>query len=191
MQAMKISAMAVVVVACIGLQGCAGTGGTRPASNLHATGADTAVTPAAAPGDSKAIVKADTKENFEAVVAAVHKQMAAGGRWQFVSTSERATIDGNFADMQKLYDQYGSVDKMSSDAKIRLLADQSSVNAILTRKDGDRLICQSEVPVGSHLPIKTCKTYAQIQMEQRGAQQMLRNLGANSPQLNEGKPGGH
>lgn len=191
MQAMKISTMAAVVMACVGLQGCAATGGTQPASSWQATGPNTAVSTAAAPGDDKAVVRADTKENFEAVAAAVHKQMAAGGRWQFVSTRERATIDGNFADMQKLYDQYGSVDKMSPDAKIRLLADQSSINAILTKKDGDRLICQSELPVGSHLPVKTCKTYAQIQMEQRGAQQMLHNLGTNSPQLNQGKPGVH
>jgi hypothetical protein len=80
--------------------------------------------------------------------------------------------------MGKLYDQFGSVDKMNQSAKVRLLADQDSVNAILTKKDGDRLICRNQVPVGSHLPVKTCKTYAQIQAEQNGAQEFLRTHGA-------------
>jgi hypothetical protein len=30
------------------------------------------------------------------------------------------------------------------------------------------------MPVGSHLPVKTCKTYAQMQAEQRGAQEFMR-----------------
>jgi|SRR5690348_222536 hypothetical protein len=181
-----------LMAAALILQGCATTGGTESNQAVAST-----QSPAAAPATQRAgapmaavpeengkpVVKADSKENFEAVVAAIHKQMEAGGRWQFINATERSTIDGNFADMQKLYDQYGSVDKMDTDAKVRLLADQSSVNAILTQKDGDRLICQTELPVGSHLPVKTCKTYAQMQMEQRGAQQLLHNIGANSPQL--------
>lgn len=160
-----------VAVFASALQGCATTGTTSSGEQWHATGPNSAVSTSNA--KDKPIVKADTKENFEAVVAAIHKQMAPGGRWQYVSAVERTTIDGNFADMQKLYDQFGSVDKMSPNAKMRLLADQSSVNAILTKKDGDRLICQSQIPVGSHLPVKMCKTYAQIEAEQRQAQKDL------------------
>jgi hypothetical protein len=120
------------------------------------------------------VVKADSKENFEAVVAAIHQQMQPGGRWQYIDARERTTVDGSFADMGKLYDQFGSVDKMDQAAKVRLLADQSTVNAILTKRDGDRLICQTELPVGSHLPVKTCKTYSQIQAQERNAQEYLR-----------------
>ena len=181
-----------LMAAALILQGCATSGSTesnQAVASTQSPAAAPATQPAGAPmaavpeENGKPVVKADSKENFEAVVAAIHKQMEAGGRWQFINATERSTIDGNFADMQKLYDQYGSVDKMDTDAKVRLLADQSSVNAILTQKDGDRLICQTELPVGSHLPVKTCKTYAQMQMEQRGAQQLLHNIGANSPQL--------
>lgn len=179
-----------LMIGALVLQGCATTGSPESGQGMPpAPSPAPATQPVGAPVASipeehgKPVVKADSKENFEAVVAAIHKQMEAGGRWQFINATERSTIDGNFADMQKLYDQYGSVDKMDTDAKVRLLADQSSVNAILTQKDGDRLICQTELPVGSHLPVKTCKTYAQMQMEQRGAQQLLHNIGANSPQL--------
>jgi hypothetical protein len=165
------------------LQGCAETGGTRAST---AQSMSPSAQPAAAPApttaipeaEGKPVVKADTADNFAAIVAAIHQQMQPGGRWQYIDNQERATIDGSFADMQTLYDRYGSVDKMDQNAKTRLLADQTTVNAILTRKDGDRLICQSMMPVGSHLPVKTCKTYAQIQAEQRGAQEFLRTRDA-------------
>lgn len=151
--------------------------GYAQAQQVEATATPTAPAPATIPQENgKPVVKADTKEDFEAIVAAIHQQMQPGGRWQFVDNNERATIDGSFADMDKLYAQFGSVDKMDQAAKVRLLADQSTVNAILTKKDGDRLICKSEIPVGSHLPIKTCKTYAQVQSEQGNAQEMLRRL---------------
>lgn len=181
------------------LQGCATTSSTQPnqvASAPTATpvaiaaqvGRSAGAPAAAVPEENgKPVVKADSKENFEAVVAAIHQQMQPGGRWQYIDAHERATVDGSFADMGKLYDQFGSVDKMDQNAKVRLLADQSTVNAILTRKDGDRLICQTVMPVGSHLPVKTCKTYAQIQAEQNGAQEFLRNRAVqNSQQLKSG-----
>lgn len=169
------------------LQGCATTSSTQPNQAVASfppaapvAAPAEAVQPAGAPAaaipeeNGKPIVKADSKENFEAVVAAIHQQMQPGGRWQFTNAKERATIDESFADMGKLYDRFGSVEKMDQAAKVRLLADQSTVNTILTKKDGDRLICETSIPVGSHFPVKTCKTYAQIQVEQGRAQEFLR-----------------
>lgn len=174
---MKVSSWLVMAaaVAALALQGCAGTG--------QVTYADGAAPPSAqAHNTSKVVVQADTKENFEAVVAAIQKQMTPGGRWQYLDKGERATIDGNFADMGTLYNKYGSVDKMSPTAKAQLFADQNTVNAVLTKKDGDRLICKSEVPVGSHLPIRTCRTFAQIEQEQQQAQRQMIDLERNSHQ---------
>ena len=186
---MKISSLLLcsLMIGALVLQGCATTGNTESSQGMASA---PATAPAAAPApatqpagapvasvpeeNGKPVVKADSKENFEAIVAAIQQQMQPGGRWQYIDANERGTIDGSFADMGKLYDQFGSVDKMDQNAKVRLLADQSTVNAILTRKDGDRLICQSELPVGSHLPVKTCKTYTQIQAERGDAQEFLR-----------------
>ena len=201
---MKISKPLVFFlgIGALVLQGCATTATTPP---NHASVPAANPAPAAAPvaqamsspaasvpeENGKPVVKADSKENFEAIVAAIHQQMQPGGRWQFIDNNERAMIDNSFADMSKLYDQFGSVGKMDQNAKMRLLADQSTVNAILTKKDGGRLICQSEMPVGSHLPVKTCKTYAQIQAEQRGAQQVLQNYDKNHYQNTNSMGGGH
>lgn len=196
---MKTSGWVVAVLVAAGgfaLQGCAVGGGIKSASITQPVVATqsppttiqaaTASTIAVPEDHGKPVVKADTKDSFVAVVAAIRQQMQPGGRWQYIDKGERTTIDGSFSDMQSLYDQFGSVDKMDQAGKVRLLADQSTVNAILTRKDGDRLICRSETPVGSHLPVKTCKTYGQIQSEQRTAQEFLRTHNGN----NQRKTGG-
>lgn len=186
---MKISSPLLysLMIGALVLQGCATTGSTESSQGMPpapSPAAAPATQPVGAPVASipeehgKPVVKADSKENFEAIVAAIHQQMQPGGRWQYVDANERGTIGGSFADMSKLYDQFGSVDKMDENAKVRLLADQSTVNAILTKKDGDRLICETVMPVGSHLPVKTCKTYAQIQAEQNNAQEYLRERSA-------------
>lgn len=177
-----------VVLGVLCLAGCATTGAAGSASaqgNWVATGSGSASS------SDKAIVKADTKENFEAVVAAIHKQMQPGGRWQYIKPKERATIDGSFADMTTLYDKFGSVAKMDQAARQRLLADQTTVNAILTERDGDRLVCRSELPVGSHLPVRTCKTYAQIQAEQQNAREFLRQRAATTQNTNAMSGSGH
>lgn len=180
-----------LAIGALALQGCSGTSATRPESQPDPASAPVMSVATASAADvpeqdGKPVIKADSKENFEAIVAAIHQQMQPGGRWQFIDKSERNTINGAFADMAKLYDQFGSVDKMGANAKMRMLSDQSTVNAILTRRDGDRLICKNELPVGSHLPVKTCKTYAQVQAEQRGASEMLRTLNTTGGQLNQG-----
>lgn len=180
-----------IAIGALALQGCAGSSATRPDAQPPVAAAAASPAPGVPAGeipeqDGKPVVRADTKANFEAVVAAIHRQMEPGGRWQYIDKSERKTIDGSFADMAKLYDQFGSVDKMDASARMRLLADQSTVNAILTRKDGERLVCQTVLPVGSHLPVRNCKTYAQIQAEQRGASEMLRQLNTTGGQLNQG-----
>ena len=168
------------------LQGCAQTQSVKP----MATASTAAVQPAQAPlsnatvpeVNGKPTINADTSSKFEAVAKAVRQQMLPGGRWQFVDKEERAMIDDSFADMSKLFGQFGNVDKMDDNAKVRLLADQSTVNAILTKKDGDRLICKSVAPVGSHLPVKTCRTYSQIQIEERGTQHSMWETSATRQQ---------
>lgn len=122
---------------------------------------------------SKAVVKAQNKDDFNAVVAAVHQQMAPGGHWEFVDATERTDIDAKFKDMQSLFDKYGTVDKMDNDSKARLYLDQEGVNAILTQRDSRRVVCKSENPIGSIIPKRTCRTYGAIQKDRDNAQQFM------------------
>lgn len=171
--------LALLVGAAV-MGGCATTASVGDATPAPAPAAAAVAAPPQSPAlnpykKGEAVVKADTKDNFSAIVAAINQQMQPGGRWQYLDSTERGTIDASFSDMRGLYEKFGSVSAMTSPAKVRLLADQDTVNAILTRKDGERLICRNEIPVGSHLPVRHCRTYAQMQAEQRNAQQYLRD----------------
>lgn len=121
-------------------------------------------------------VKAETAAEFAEVVAAVRAEMAPGGRYRFVQPAERATIDRGLEAMQKLFDDnMGQVAAMSQEEKIALFNAQESVNAILTRRDGDRVICEQRKPVGSNIPKTSCHTYAQEEEARRGTTKVMRD----------------
>ncbi len=127
-------------------------------------------------GSSVAAVKADNKADFAAVVVAVRAQMVPGGRYEFVSSSERKAIDTQLAEMQVLFDKFGTVAGMDKDAKFQLYVDQENVNAVLTHRDDRRMVCQSEMPVGSLIPKRTCRTYGSVERGRHNAQeQMIRS----------------
>jgi hypothetical protein len=124
---------------------------------------------------TEVVVKAQDKGDFTAVVAAVRQQMAPGGHWEFVNPAERAEINQTFGDMQGLFDKYGSVDKMDTDSKVRLYADQDHVNEILTRRDSRREVCKSEAPIGSIIPKRTCRSYGTMERDRENAQQFMQH----------------
>lgn len=115
----------------------------------------------------KLAVNADNKADFTAVVAAVHKEMLPGGRYDLISEKERGVVDSHLADMQSRFDKYNTVDKMDPNAKIQLFNDQEVVNTTLTHRDNERLICESIAPVGSHIQRTTCVTYGQKMQNER------------------------
>ncbi|GAB2556844.1 hypothetical protein GCM10027065_29670 [Rhodanobacter koreensis] len=136
---------------------------------------------------TEVIVKAENKSDFTAVVAAVHQQMQSGGRYEFVDQNERQKIDASFADMQSLFDKYGTVAQMDQNTKVQLFNDQEAVNAILTRRDDKRLVCESVAPIGSHIPRTTCRTYREIELERSQTQQMQQQmLQVNTPRGGKG-----
>jgi hypothetical protein len=135
--------------------------------------------------DKKVIVTVDNKQDFAAAVALVKSNLSAGGRFEFATEKEKAALDANLADMQALFDKFNTVDEMDQAAKLRLFNDQEAVNATLTHRDGDRLICEFVAPTGSNIPKRTCRTYRQAEMERQGAQQQMRGFNQTS------QPGGH
>jgi len=186
------------------LQGCAETGGTRPdmaqvASTPTQTTAPSA--PVSKPAEAaipenegKPVIAADTKDNFDAVAAAVRQEMQSGGRFSFVSKAGRGTVDSKLTDMAALFDQFGSVEKMNPTARERLLGDQNSINEVLARYDGNRRVCWQETPVGTHFPKTVCRTMAEIQNARENAQKNLqysRQLQQQESQIiNSPAPGG-
>lgn len=175
-----------LAISALIVQGCAETGGARTGTGQVAS-VPTQTTGSAASGsrsavaalpesEGKPVIAADTKDNFEAVAAAVRQEMQSGGRFAFVSSAGRETVDNKLTDMAALFNAFGSVDKMDSAAKGRLLGDQNSINAVLARYDGNRRVCWQETPVGTHFPKTVCRTLGEIQNQKNNSQQHLEQM---------------
>ena len=123
-------------------------------------------------------VKADTKEAFDQLADSVRSGMSDGGKYEYVKPDEKATIEKKLDEMDKIFDAGGgSVATMKEDQKIALFNAQETVNSILTLRDRDRVICKKVAPVGSHIPVTTCHTYAQEVEARQGSKKMMDDWG--------------
>lgn len=122
------------------------------------------------------VVVADTAEKFDSLVAQIHSQMAPGKRYEFLGKSDRAKVDMSFEKMSSMLASSGSVDAMSSEERMKLFNEQEKVNGLLAKNSDDRLVCNSVAPVGSHLPVKTCKTVREIEKERNNSRRDMQNM---------------
>jgi hypothetical protein len=120
-------------------------------------------------------LQAVTKEKFDDQSAAIRQQMKPGGRWEFVDADERSRVNGRLDEISGLLATAASVDELSRENKGKLLEAQEDVNAVLTKKDGRRLICQQVTPTGSNRKQKQCSTFAEQERERRDARTFMRD----------------
>jgi hypothetical protein len=141
---------------------------------------------------TETILKADNAAEFSAVAVTLQQEMLPGGRFEFVDDKERSTVSTRLADMQSLFNKHGAVAQMDMNTKVQLFNDQEAVNAILTHRDDERLVCENSAPLGSHIPRTTCVTYREAERRRRGeihfmdiSKQVPDHFGA------VGRPSGH
>ena len=123
------------------------------------------------------VVNADTKDSFDTVAAHVRKEMEPGGRYQYVKPAERTKVDSALNEIGSLFAANSTVASMNQDTKIKLFNAQEVVNSILQQRDGERVICKKEAPLGSHIPITSCHTYSQEVEAQSGANKQMADWG--------------
>jgi len=128
--------------------------------------------------ETEAPVKATTKEAFIAVEAGVRKEMQAEGRYAYVNDREREEVEANLARMQALFDKTASVDAMSKDVQVELFNAQEAVNAVLEKRDRDRLICERSATTGSRIASTQCRTYGEIEEQREASRKLMREKGA-------------
>lgn len=125
--------------------------------------------------DPPPALAADTKEKFEDQAAAIRQQMKPGGHWEFVNGAERTTVERRLDEITQVLGAAPSAGELPKEQKAQVLAAQEEVNAILSKKDGRRLICKSVSPTGSHRKQMECQTYAQRERERRDTQDTMRD----------------
>jgi regulatory protein YycI of two-component signal transduction system YycFG len=123
-------------------------------------------------------VKADTREAFDQIADTVRNGMSDGGKYEYVKPAEKVTIEKKLDEMDKIFDEAGgTVAAMNEKQKIALFNAQETVNSILTLRDRDRVICKKEAPIGSHIPVTTCHSYAQEVEAHEGTKKQLEEWG--------------
>ncbi|MEO8673759.1 MAG: hypothetical protein ABI411_20820 [Tahibacter sp.] len=99
-------------------------------------------------------------KNFSEQAAQVRDQLQPGGRYEFTYPAEREKVEQGLQEIQRLLSAVENPESLSDKDKVDLMVAQESVNAILTERDGNRLICEQVSPTGSHRKIQQCGTYA-------------------------------
>lgn len=135
---------------------------------------------------TETIVNASDKDTFAASVIKVKGEMLPGGRFEYIDSREREQVNTQLADMQSLFDKFGSVQQMDQASKVKLLNDQEAVNSTLTRRDDTRLICENSAPIGSHIPRTVCHTYSEIEQANHESQKEMQDTMKSSSNRSPG-----
>lgn len=108
----------------------------------------------------RSIVDPADRQQFADQVAAIRDAMKPGGRFQYLTVEERNAVNEHLDAIAVMLERR-ETQRFGSDEQLDLLQAQENANAILTRRDGDRLICERRAPTGSNFKIKKCVTYTE------------------------------
>jgi hypothetical protein len=141
-----------------------------------------AIVSAAAASDGKVLdkpVEADTPAAFATVAATIRGDMRDGGRYEFIRPDDKAKVGADLDEMATMLQKSGTVAAMSQSDKVRLFNIQEHVNGILTHSDRNRLVCEHRPPMGSNIPLTSCKTIAEVEKARRDSQKMSMDQNSN------------
>ena len=128
----------------------------------------------AAPADGKPLV-AQSLEQFDIEATRIHEQMHPGGPYDHIEAGDRRRVEAGLDRIRKLLAAHAGEPDLAREERVALLNAQEEVNGILHHNDNNRLVCENVVPVGSHLPVTTCRTYGEIVEQRRADQKFLQD----------------
>ena len=114
--------------------------------------------------------------DFEAFAATLRGEMDPPGRFMWVTDDERVKVLKALDEMGRILAGHETVAELLETEKVALINAQEVANAILTKRDKDRLICQRRKIVGSQLPQSVCETYGEKMMRTADARKRIREM---------------
>ena len=117
---------------------------------------------------------AQSLDSFNAEAAKVRDGMKADGVYSHIQPSDKGRVEARLDEIQKLLSAHAGQADLSQADKVRLVNAQEEVNSILKHNDNNRLVCEHVAPVGSHVPVTTCRTYGELMEQHRSDQDYLR-----------------
>ena len=127
---------------------------------------------------------------FGQLVELLRREMRAGGRFEWIEPAERAEVEAALARMRERLGGRTSLTALGEDERIAVFNDQEVVNAILTRRDSERRICERRLLVGSHRKETVCETYGQRMARIKGSRERMEELNHRVQRCRELTPPG-
>lgn len=140
--------------------------------------------PAAAKENSERFIDVEKQQAFEEQTVAIRQEMKPGGRFEFTTPEERRQLDEQLAIIAALLHKRTGA-RPDDDDQLEIYAAQENANAILTQRDGRRLICEFSAPTGSNRKVKQCVTYADRVRAHKESRNYLRETMSKSPGAGE------
>lgn len=113
----------------------------------------------------------DTPQAFAKQAAEVRKEMGPRGEYGGISGNERSAVNADLDRIAALLRKRGAVSKLNDSEQVDLMNAQERINAVLTKNEGNRLICTLEPRTGTNFKQKVCRTQAEINNIRRESQQ--------------------
>jgi hypothetical protein len=115
-----------------------------------------------APSDREVVFTVDTRERFAAFAKQIRLELRPSGQYAQLDEAERRTLVTGVADIEGLFDQYGTIDGMPAPDRTKALADWNAINGILEQDSSNLLICGEVTPLGSHVSQTICRTLSEL-----------------------------
>jgi hypothetical protein len=147
------------------------------------------VVTAAYAADDRVIEKpliTQTLDGFQKESGAIRDEIKPGGRYEFLKEADRLKVEARLSTIEDVLQKHADQNGLNSNDKLALINAQEEVNSILNHNDANRLICESRAPVGSNLPVKTCRTYGEIEREHGETGRLMHEKDGLSPDLRNG-----
>lgn len=139
---------------------------------------------AGAKDDPSRFVDIEKQQRFDDQAAAIRQEMKPGGRFEHVTAAERGDVEDQFTRITTVLTKRSGA-ALSDDDRLEIYAAQETANAILTQRDGRRLICEFSAPTGSNRKVKQCVTYADRVRAHKESRNYLRETFGKSPSAGE------
>ena len=106
----------------------------------------------------------------------IEAELMDGETYSEIGTDDRATVNQAMDRISRLFQTYGSVERLSWEDRTRMFNDQEQINNILTKAGEDsRQVCRREKKVGSHRITSQCSTVADRRRAMEDSQNVLRD----------------
>jgi hypothetical protein len=125
-------------------------------------------------------IDAETTQAFDEHAAEVRGEMDAGGRFEHIKPKERKEVEKQLDIIAAIMAKRMG-EKLSDNDMLLIYAAQETANAILTERDGRRMVCEYSSPTGSHRKEHQCVTYADRMRARKESEQYMRETRMKSP----------